>query len=267
MNRPTNPFSRLHQPPRQAECATHGSYLASPLLNDHWTGCPQCSEAEIGQLRAKEEALKASEDEARWNQRVLDAGIPLRFQDRTLETYVPDNVGAERALAFALDYARQFVANLTRGTSCVFVGKPGTGKTHLAIGIALHIMREGRSARYLTVQRAVRRIKDTWNRESKERESDALRWMTEVDFLILDEIGVQFGSDFEKNLLFEVLNARYESRRPSVILSNLNQQEVQGYLGERVVDRIREDGGRVITFDWASHRRQGVSQHGAGAGA
>lgn len=258
MNPRTNPFSRLHQPPRQAECAAHGAYLASPLLNDHWTGCPQCNEAEIGQLKARDAALKEAEDLERWNQRVVDAGIPPRFQDRTLESYSADNPGAERALAFAKTYAQQFASNLGRGTSCIFVGKPGTGKTHLAIGIALHIMREGRTARYLTVQRAVRKIKDTWNRESKERESDALRWMTEVDFLILDEIGVQFGSDFEKNLLFEVLNARYENRRPSVILSNLNQNEVQTYLGERVVDRIREDGGRVITFDWASHRRQGI---------
>jgi len=267
MNPRTNPFSRLHQPPRQVQCETHGAYLASPLLNDRWTGCPTCSQDEIAQQEARETALKASEEAARWNAKLEDFGIPLRFQDRTLETYVCQSLGQERALAFATDYAQNFARALAKGTSCVFVGKPGTGKTHLAVGIALHIMREGRTVRYATVQRAVRRIKDTWHRESKERESDALRSMTEVDFLILDEIGVQFGSDFEKNLLFEVLNARYENRRPSVILSNLNQQEVQGYLGERVVDRIREDGGRVITFDWASHRRQGSSQNGSGAGA
>jgi DNA replication protein DnaC len=158
-----------------------------------------------------------------------------------------------------VEYAHKFAQHMTRGTSVVFVGKPGTGKTHLSVGIGLAIMREGRTVRYVTVQRAVRRVKDTWHKESKERESDALRWMTEVDLLILDEVGVQFGSDFEKNLLFEVLNSRYESRRPSVILSNLSQPEVQNYLGERVVDRIREDGGRVMTFDWASHRRTAVS--------
>lgn len=255
----SNPFLRLHEPPQQQNCQAHGDYLASPLLNGNWTGCPRCSEDEMAQQTARETALKANEEQARWLDKLADAAIPPRFQDRTLQNYAAETPGQEKVLAFALDYAEQFATHRTKGTSCVFVGKPGTGKSHLAVGIALHVMRHGFSARYATVQRAVRRIKDTWHRESPERESDALRWMTDVDFLILDEIGVQFGSDFEKNLLFEVLNSRYECRRPSLILSNLSQVEVQGYLGERVVDRIREDGGRVLTFDWASHRRKGIS--------
>ena len=259
MNPRINPFERLRLPPMEESCASHGSYLASPLLNDRWTGCPRCNEAEIAQQEAAEATQKASEELARWNERLDLACIPPRFRDRTLETYVAEGPGSEKALAFAVEYAHKFAQHLTRGTSVVFVGKPGTGKTHLSVGIGLAIMREGRTVRYVTVQRAVRRVKDTWHKESKERESDALRWMTEVDLLILDEVGVQFGSDFEKNLLFEVLNSRYESRRPSVILSNLSQPEVQNYLGERVVDRIREDGGRVMTFDWASHRRTAVS--------
>lgn len=55
-------------------------------------------------------------------------------------------------------------------------------------------------------------------------------------------------------LLFDVLNERYERRKPTLMLSNLTAQEVAAYLGERVMDRLREDGGRVIVFDWESHR-------------
>ena len=69
---------------------------------------------------------------------------------------------------------------------------------------------------------------------------------------------VQFGSDAEKLLLFDVLNERYERRKPTLMLSNLTAQEVAAYLGERVMDRLREDGGEVVVFDWASHR--GVKQ-------
>jgi DNA replication protein DnaC len=78
--------------------------------------------------------------------------------------------------------------------------------------------------------------------------------MTDMDLLILDEIGVQFGSETERNLLFDVLNERYEDCKPTLLLSNLPKQDVAKYLGERVMDRLREDGGRVVVFDWESHR-------------
>ena len=74
------------------------------------------------------------------------------------------------------------------------------------------------------------------------------------DLLILDEVGVQFGTETEKNLLFDVLNERYEKRKSTLLLSNLPLNEVRAYLGERVFDRMREDGGDVVTFGWESQR-------------
>ena len=69
-----------------------------------------------------------------------------------------------------------------------------------------------------------------------------------------DEIGVQFGTKFEENALFDILNERYEKRRPSLLLSNLTSQEVRAFLGERVYDRIKEDNGVIVPFDWTSFR-------------
>ena len=110
------------------------------------------------------------------------------------------------------------------------------------------------SALFLTVMRAVRRVKDTWGRSSTQSESEAIASLVFPDLLILDEVGVQFGSDAERLILFDVLNERYEKRRPTLLLSNLNIDEVKAYLGERVFDRLREDGGEAIVFDWASWR-------------
>ena len=62
-------------------------------------------------------------------------------------------------------------------------------------------------------------------------------------------------SDFEKQILFDVLNERYEKRKPCILLSNIAPSELSGYLGERVADRLREDGGKLIAFDWESYRR------------
>lgn len=69
-------------------------------------------------------------------------------------------------------------------------------------------------------------------------------------------MGVQFGSDFERNTMFDVLNERYERRKPTLFLSNLTKAEVTEFLGERVMDRLREDGGQVIPFTWESYRKK-----------
>ena len=74
------------------------------------------------------------------------------------------------------------------------------------------------------------------------------------ELLILDEVGVQFGSETEKLMLFDVLNERYEKRKPCVLLSNLAIDDVKAFLGERVFDRLREDGGEAVAFDWESYR-------------
>ncbi|VFR32492.1 DNA replication protein DnaC [plant metagenome] len=101
----------------------------------------------------------------------------------------------------------------------------------------------------------MRSIKDTYRRDSKENEADAIARLVEPDLLVLDEVGVQFGSETEKMYLFEIINGRYEALKPTIVISNLAKDALTEYLGERVVDRLREGGGRMVIFDWPSYRR------------
>ena len=107
---------------------------------------------------------------------------------------------------------------------------------------------------FTTVMRAIRSVKDTWGGGSGKSETQAIAALVYPDLLILDEVGVQFGSDTEKLILFDVLNERYEKRRPTLLLSNFGVDEVQAYLGDRIFDRLREDGGEAVPFDWESQR-------------
>ncbi|ENO7364325.1 DNA replication protein DnaC, partial [Proteus mirabilis] len=68
------------------------------------------------------------------------------------------------------------------------------------------------------------------------------------------EIGVQYGTDSERNILFEVINDRYEDLLPTILVSNLPVVDLQKMLGERVVDRLLQ-GGTVLTFNWPTYRR------------
>ena len=189
-----------------------------------------------------------------WERKVRDSGIPERFRTRTLDSFVADTDEKRRAMESATHYANNFDDVFKTGRSLLFLGKPGTGKTHLAAGIGLQIMERGYSVYFTTVMRALRRVKNTWSRSSVETETEAIDSLVYPGLLILDEVGVQFGSDTEKLILFDVLNARYEERLPTLLLSNHTLQEVKAFLGERIFDRLREDGGEVIAFTWESHR-------------
>lgn len=183
------------------------------------------------------------------------AAIPPRFSTRTLANFEPQCDKSAKALHTARQYAENFTTALEKGQSMIFVGNVGAGKTHLASGIAHEVLKSGNSALFSTVLSAVRTVKDTYRRDSIKTESQAIMDLVEPDLLVLDEVGVQFGSDTEKLILFEIINGRYEHMRPTILLSNLDIAGLGEYLGERVMDRLREGGGKMIAFDWGSYRR------------
>ena len=249
---------KVVRPTKEGHCPKHGYYLSTNYIGDYWTECPECMTVKKKQVEEQEKlkyiALAKEREQRRWANKIGSAAIPERFKDRTLESYVAKTSGQQKALAFATEYAENFDLVLKEGRSAIFVGKVGTGKTHLAIGIALSIMQQQRSSLFVTVQRLIRRVKDSWHTK-EETESQVIDVFASPDLLVLDEVGVQFGSEFEKQVLFDVLNTRYENRKPSILLSNIPKEQLSDYLGERVTDRLRENGGKVIGFDWESYRR------------
>jgi len=237
------PPARAEFVPEYVDCARHGEYQAN-TRDEHgvvrWLPCcPQCA-ASVANERA---------------------AIPARFKARKLDNYQAQTAGQKRALAVATEYAERFGEVKKAGRCLVFVGLPGTGKTHLACGIANHIMERGYSALFCTASELIRAVRATWRKGTTARtEEEVLTSLTAVDLLIVDEVGVQYGTEAEQITLFEVINRRYAEMRPIVLVSNLpahsddGQKTLQDYLGARAYDRLREGGGRLVVFDWPSHR-------------
>lgn len=253
-------FNVFNLPVQSGVCSTHGEFESINISGDTWSGCPECADdAEKKEHKERQERLKIEyeEREARdrrdeWHSKLKRCGIPERFKERTLDSFIASSDKQRDALEFANDYALNF--SKTPGRCAMFVGTPGTGKTHLSVGVGLHLMREGRPVLFCTAIRALRRIKASWGKGAEETEIEAVASLVFPHLLILDEVGVQFGSEAEKILLFDVMNERYESRKSTILISNLTIPEVKEYLGERIFDRMREDGGRFLSFDWESYR-------------
>ena len=142
------------RPTEERNCPEHGAYTSTNFIGEHWTVCPKCMmiqrDREAKEQLAADEKLRQERIASKWKAKITGAAIPERFKDRTLESYVAKTSGQQKALAFATEYAENFDLVLKEGRSAIFVGKVGTGKTHLAIGIALSIMQQQRSALFVT---------------------------------------------------------------------------------------------------------------------
>lgn len=240
-------------------CETHGKYQAwRPADFMHMLqirDCPKC----LAEDEAKRTAAKRASDEQRMRSKKLReiqelAGIPARFRNKSIEDYRATTPGQRAVATISLRYAESWPEQYRKGGSLVMVGGPGTGKTHLACGIANQIMPEHMATvAFGAVSTIIRAIRSTYG--GKGSESQAMNELLKPDLLIMDEIGAEGGSDHDTKLLFEIINKRYENLRPMILISNLNADDLEKYLGQRVMDRFRECG-TVLAFDWASHRGQ-----------
>jgi DNA replication protein DnaC len=208
--------------------------------------------------RAQEEEQQKRKEAAQHERRVQEAfsrsAIPRRFQTRTLDNFrIIEGTDSGKVLSTMISYAAEIKQAVTTGRSMIFCGNPGTGKTHLACGIANAAIQAGHTALYTTAYDAILSVKETWRGNGSERE--AVNLFTRPDLLVLDEVGVQFGTDAERQIMFRIINRRYEEMRPTIMVSNLMLEDLREMVGDRILDRFKEDGGRVVPFLWPSVRR------------
>jgi DNA replication protein DnaC len=169
-----------------------------------------------------------------WEARMGRAGILERFRDRTLDAYVVNGEGQQMALILPRR-TPMTLPGFARQGSAIFMGNFGTGKTVPGRASAAGDAWSTRPACCLLAGRMVRMVKDSWARNSGVTESDVVAQMVFPDLLIVDEVGVQQGTEFERNVMFDVLNDQsYEQRQPSLLLTNHTVEDLSSkYLGER----------------------------------
>ena len=212
-------------------------------------------------MRDSAEMHRKRQDAIKREKAIEFCGIGKRFAGMTFADYRADTEQQIHALEACKRFAGNFTRVLELGSNIVMLGTTGTGKTMLAACTLMDVIRAGYTGRYHTVQTLIREIRSSWDKESKSSERETLAQLAGYDLLVVDEVGVQYGTDAEKVALFELINARYEAMKPTIVISNLTLKTQDGAhgvtihdaLGDRVVDRLRQNSA-VIPFAWSSWR-------------
>lgn len=244
--------------PESLNCDKHGLYEARYM--DFPSGktlvskyCPACAKEENEAEVEAEKEKSRREAEERRNASLVKCGVSKRNIGKVFSSFKVDNEGQHKAL----EASRKFVSNIAKSkpaNNMFFIGSVGTGKTHLASSIMQELY-DTKRVRMIRVIELIRILKETWNRGSDDTERDVINFFGSVDVLILDEVGIQFGSETERMFMFDIINARYDNMLPTILISNLDINNLKEILGEQAVDRLREDGGKVLVFNWESQRK------------
>ncbi len=247
---------------RAGECQVDGNF-ADHLVQQFgadpvWSGCPRCHfDARHSQDFDQRSKAVGIQRDRLLNERLLDAGIPDRFMGCTLGNWIAETPAQVQALAACNGFVRAFIENFAVGRSAMLLGTVGTGKTHLGAAMLQAVIREhahdGLRGLYASAGSIIRDVKATFGNRGR-TEADVYADLIRPDLLVIDEVGVQHGTDFERQVLFEVINGRYEKIKPTIVVSNLGVTELRQCLGDRAVDRLRDKSGIVVVFRWASAR-------------
>ena len=214
------------------------------LLTDFNNMTPE----EMAAHDAEVEKLIEAQEKRELQERYEKSGAPERYYRESIDTYKVSNEMQGKAL----QAARGFIYAIKRGEfkSFVMIGNAGTGKTHLACGIVRAL-----GGKYRTAPDIVEELRRAKSFTANETEAKIIDYYGHTPLLVIDEIGRGINATDEKYMIYQLLNARYNTRKPTVLISNHKKAEFLQYIGVAAADRLVESA-ELIEMNGESYRRE-----------
>ena len=183
--------------------------------------------------------------ERRYKKSGLDERATLTDFDWRFNTKLP------RQACFEL-HTLKFIGD---GVNALIIGKPGTGKSHVAKAVAYQATLQGYNVQYLEADNAFAK----YSLATAAEQSKLLQTLIEPDLLILDDLFLARRiADAGAELLQTVIHQRYKLRRSVVVTSNRVVQDWGKYLGDNtmsgtILDRLMHRSV-LLEFEGKSYR-------------
>ncbi|MBL8035473.1 MAG: ATP-binding protein [Leptospiraceae bacterium] len=222
---------------------------------------------------------------ARVHELFRNSNIPLKYRYQRLNdfnlqpqypnpTKSPELETAKRyaqlALTAAFDRARVFIEAQKRLISAphtvnasdlrglFFIGPPGTGKSLLAAMILNELILTAElHCRYVKISRDFfQQLRSTFSNDSGTygRTESVFNDIARQDILVIDDFGIQSDSEWEQRMLYDLIDARYESDLPTIVTSNIDLDSVKNLFKGRIYSRFTEMLHTVEFFQVRDYR-------------
>ena len=157
---------------------------------------------------------------------------------------------------------------VSEGRCVIFSGRPGRGKTHLAVAIGFRAIQNGFTARFVGAGELIDTL-GVASRAGRLREATAA-WV-EPHVLIIDEVGYLAHADDAANVLFGVVDQRYLAKKPMIFTTNKKLRDWGKVLhdpdlAEVILDRVLERG-ELIALGGPSWRTKHLDPDALGPGS
>ena len=227
------------------------SLRLSTMIKNFENSLRQASESKIGYdeflLNLTEVEVQVRKENGR-KKRIREASFPLL---KPIETF-----DFEAAPELDIRFMNELLAGeyLKNNQNIIFLGKSGTGKTHLATALGMETCDQGVKTKFITGCGLVNELIEARDQKALRR---LLKKYYNYGLLIIDELGYVPFSKEGAELLFQVLAERHE-RKPVIITTNKGFGDWTEVFGDptltaALLDRVTHKAN-IIECTWGSYR-------------
>jgi DNA replication protein DnaC len=258
-------MSAAAKPVQEAVIGQYAKQLHLPTLGGQFT-------------RLAEQAVKEQQSHLSYLEALLEGDLEERGRKAMARRIQEARFPAVKTLEeFDFQWASHIPATLLQNLSeggylarqepIIFLGETGTGKTHLATGLAVAACRQRKRVRFTTAAEMVTELIEAQNHAELTRVRN--RW-TRYDLIVIDELGYVVMPDTAAELLFQVIAGRAE-RAAVIVTTNLPFSEwttkfPNARLCKAMLDRLT-DQAHIIETGNDSYRFRRTLERKQGKGA
>lgn len=200
-----------------------------------------CECENIKQAKATTERRRKEYEQRKIDEMFNQSQINPSIKQATVNNYQPTNESQQKAKDVAVEYVKTF--SVDNPKSLIIHGSIGTGKSHLAFAITKALKNQGYKVAFMHIPKLMNRIKSTYKNDASETVEDIIKQLSDLDLLVLDDVGVD-DSAHAISKLSDIVDNR--TGLNNIFTTNYSNKQLNDDLNwQRVYSRMKFNAKRL----------------------